>query len=187
MRLRRNAIHSHIDMTKAKTITTKGPTRTKRAKIENEISSEIRRVDAELIHVFREFSEPIARFGLFVVFFWFGLLKVLELSPASPLVRSLFEQTIPFMEYPSFMFLFGFYEMLIGIMFLLKGYEREVIPLLFVHMFTTFLPLFMLPSVTWISPFVPSLEGQYILKNLAIIAAAVGIAAHLHPLPRRKY
>jgi hypothetical protein len=30
----------------------------------------------------------------------------------------------------------------------------------------------------------PTLEGQYIIKNLVIIAAGIGIAAHLHPLPK---
>lgn len=150
------------------------------------VQKDIRRIDAELIHLFRELSEPMARFGIFVVFFWFGLLKVVGLSPASPLVRALFEQTIPYMQFPLFMVLFGLFEMLIGIMFLMKGYEREVIPLLFAHMFTTFLPLFLLPAIAWTAPFVPTLEGQYIIKNLVIIAAAIGIAAHLHPLPRRR-
>jgi len=29
---------------------------------------------------------------------------------------------------------------------------------------------------------VPTLEGQYIIKNLALIAVAIGIASHLHPM-----
>ncbi len=61
--------------------------------------------------------------------------------------------------------------------------ERLVIPLLALHMITTFMPLFLLPSITWAGFFVPTLEGQYIIKNLVIIAAAIGIAAQLHPLP----
>lgn len=148
---------------------------------------EMRKIDAEIIHFFRDVSEPIARIGLFVVFFWFGLLKVVNLSPASPMVQALFESTISFVSFPAFMFLFGLFEMLIGIMFLFRGYEREVIPLLFTHMLTTFMPLFFLPAMTWTGPFVPTLEGQYIIKNMAIIAAAIGIAAHLHPLPRRSF
>jgi len=46
------------------------------------------------------------------------------------------------------------------------------------------MPLILLPQVTWSGILVPTLEGQYIIKNLAIIAAAIGIAAHLHPLQR---
>ncbi|HEY1037046.1 MAG TPA: hypothetical protein VGE62_00525 [Candidatus Paceibacterota bacterium] len=149
------------------------------------MDKKIRKIDAEIIHFFRYISEPVARVGLFVCFFWFGALKVFDLSPASPLVESLFNRTVPFMTFPVFMVLFGVYEMVIGLMFLFKGYEREVIPLLFAHMVTTFMPLLLLPETTWVSFMVPSLEGQYILKNFVIIAAAVGVAAHLHPLPRR--
>lgn len=145
----------------------------------------ISHADASLIHFFRRVSIPLARFGLFVIFFWFGLLKVLGLSPASGLVQALFENTIHFMAFPTFLVLFGLFEMLIGILFLVRGVERIVIPLLFLHMITTFMPLFLLTQETWSGFMTPTLEGQYIIKNLALIAAAVGIAAHLHPLPKR--
>ncbi len=128
---------------------------------------------------------PIARFSLFVIFFWFGLLKAIGLSPAGPVVERLFNQTIPFMGFGTFLILFGLFECLIGILFLMRGAERVVIPLLFIHMITTGGPLFFLPEETWSGFLVPTLEGQYIIKNLAIIAAAVGIAAHLHPLKSR--
>jgi hypothetical protein len=52
---------------------------------------------------------PTARFGLFVVFFWFGILKVLGLSPASGLVQRLFEQTIPYMSFSTFLVAFGIF------------------------------------------------------------------------------
>lgn len=142
----------------------------------------IHNIDLKLIHFFRRVSMPIARFGLFVVFFWFGLLKVIGLSPASGVVQRLFEQTIPFMSFNTFLIGFGVFECLIGIFFLIRGLERLVIPLLFIHMITTFGPLFFLPSETWTGFLVPTLEGQYIIKNLVIIAAAIGIAAHLHPI-----
>lgn len=145
----------------------------------------LRTLDIEIIHFFRKVSEPVARFGLFVIFFWFGILKVIGVSPASPLVQSLFERTIPVVPFSLFLILFGLFEMVIGILFLFKGLERLVIPLLFLHMITTFLPLFLVPSVTWTSFLIPTLEGQYIIKNLVIIATAIGIASHLHPLKIR--
>jgi uncharacterized membrane protein YkgB len=145
---------------------------------------DIHRTDANVINFFRRVSIPLARFGLFVIFFWFGLLKVVGLSPASGLVQRLFESTIHFMPFATFLVAFGLFEMLIGILFLFKGTERVVIPLLFLHMVTTFMPLFFLQQETWSGFLVPTLEGQYIIKNLALIAAAVGIAAHLHPLPQ---
>lgn len=143
-----------------------------------------RTIDIHLIHFFRKISEPLARFGLLVVFFWFGFLKVVGLSPASPLVEALFEQTIPFMSFGTFIVLFGLLECLIGVLFVLRGAERIVIPLLFLHMITTLGPLVLLPAVAWNGPLIPTLEGQYIIKNIVIIATAVGIAAHLHPIKR---
>jgi uncharacterized membrane protein YkgB len=142
----------------------------------------LRTIDIKLIHFFRKISVPLARFGLFVVFFWFGALKVIGISPASGVVERLFESTIPFMSFATFLILFGLFECLIGILFLIRGAERVVIPLLFIHMVTTFGPLYFLPGETWSAFMVPTLEGQYIIKNLLIIATAVGIAAHLHPI-----
>jgi uncharacterized membrane protein YkgB len=143
--------------------------------------------DEKIIHFLRRISVPAARIALFVVFFWFGILKVLELSPAGPLVIQLLQRTIPFMNPELFLRLFGGYEMLIGLVFLIPKGERTAIALLVPHMIMTFGPLVLLPQVTWSGFMVPTLEGQYIIKNLVIIAAAFGIAAHLHPLhaPRR--
>lgn len=143
-----------------------------------------RTLDIKIIRFFRKVSMPMARWGLFVVFFWFGILKVLGLSPASAVVERLFESTVPFMSFATFIIVFGLFECLIGILFLKKGAERIVIPLLFIHMITTFGPLIFLPGETWSGFLVPTLEGQYIIKNLVIIAAAVGVAAHLHPKRR---
>jgi uncharacterized membrane protein YkgB len=145
------------------------------------LQSDLRSVDLSVIRFFRKVSMPLARFGLFVIFFYFGLLKVIGLSPASALVQQLFERTVHLMSFNTFIVLFGLFEMLIGVLFAIKGMERIVIPLLLLHMITTFLPLILLPEVTWSSFGVPTLEGQYIIKNLALIAAAAGIAAHLHP------
>ncbi len=78
---------------------------------------------------------------------------------------------------------FGLFEMTIGILFLFHSLERVVLSALAIHMFTTFMPLILLPEVTWSRPFVPTLEGQYILKNVVIIALAARMMARLHPKP----
>jgi uncharacterized membrane protein YkgB len=144
----------------------------------------IQSIDLQLISVFKKLSVPVARIALFVVFFWFGLLKVLgpEYSPASDLVKNLFEATIPFMTFETFFFLFGIFECVIGILFLIPKMERVVIPLLIIHLITTLGPLFLLPEVAWMGFMVPTLEGQYIIKNILIVSAMIGIAANLHPI-----
>lgn len=149
----------------------------------------LRTLDLELIHLFRRLSVPVSRFGLFLIFFWFGALKVIGLSPASPLVEALYHNSLglwlPFLPFPTFLIGFGIFECLIGVLFLIRGCERVVIPFLLLHMITTVMPLFLVPAATWTSFLVPTLEGQYIIKNVVVIATAMGIAAHLHPIRKR--
>jgi uncharacterized membrane protein YkgB len=147
---------------------------------------EVSTFDHAVIHFFRKISVPTARISLFIVFFWFGLLKVVGLSPAGALVHDLYNQTIPFVDFNMFYMAFALFECLIGILFLIPKATRIVIPLLLVHMITTLMPLVFLPAATWNGFLVPTMAGQYIIKNLIIIAAAVGIAAHMDPIPRRQ-
>jgi uncharacterized membrane protein YkgB len=141
--------------------------------------------DRYIITTLQRIAMPAARIALFIIFFWFGLLKVIGASPAGPLVSNLLEQTIPFISPATFIFLFGFFEMLIGILFLIPKMERLAILLLGVHMITTFGPLVFLRETSWQRFLVPTLEGQYIIKNVALIALAIGIAAHLKPMKRK--
>lgn len=127
---------------------------------------------------------PLARVALFIVFFWFGMLKLLGLSPANALVAAQLAMILPFWSFESFKFILGMVEMLIGVAFLFPRFERLAIALLIPHMIATFLPLILLPHISWQRAFVPTLEGQYIIKNLVIIALAFGLAAHLHPMRR---
>lgn len=129
---------------------------------------------------------PAARIALFTIFFWFGLLKVIDASPANPLVESLLQKTLPFISFESFIAGFGFYEMAIGLFFIIPGLERLAIALLVPHMIAAFLPLVFLSEITWKSFLIPTLEGQYIIKNFVIVALALGIGAHLHPLEKEK-
>jgi len=116
-----------------------------------------------------------ARVAVFIIYFWFGILKVIGLSPASGVVERLFNETVPLMPFSVFIILFGLFECLIGILFLMKGLEKTAFVLLIIHMVTTFGPLFFLPGETWQGFFVPTLEGQYIIKNLVIISTALFI------------
>lgn len=141
-------------------------------------------LDEKIIRFSSKAALPFARFALFVVFFWFGSLKVVGLSPASEMVEQLFLRTIPFMDFDLFLICFGLFECLIGILFLVRGAERVVIVLLAVHMGTTSGPLILLPQATWSGFLVPTLEGQYIIKNLLIIAIAIGIVSQVKPLKK---
>ena len=121
----------------------------------------------------------ISRVSLFVIYFWFGLLKVLGTSPANPLVEKLLERTLPFLTFDQFIVGLGVFEMAIGFLFLTGLFHRITLLLFTVHMVTTFMPLFLLMPVTWASPWVPTLEGQYIIKNIALIALVLNIYKRL--------
>lgn len=142
----------------------------------------ISKIDVHIIAWLRRYSFPLARVSLFVVFVWFGALKIAHTSPANPLVEELLSRTLPFLTFEKFILFFGIYEMLIGITFLVPKLERVAIALLIPHMITTVLPLILLPQITWQGFLTPTLEGQYIIKNCVIVALAFSIAARLQPM-----
>jgi len=148
------------------------------------MKSVIYKLDHYLIRRIRQASPSAARVALFIVFAWFGILKVIGTSPANPLVYELQQKTLPFLDFNTFVICFGIFEVFIGLTFLVRGWERLAIAVLSLHMVTTFLPLIFLPQVTWQGFLTPTLEGQYIIKNLLIIALAIGIAANLKPMKR---
>lgn len=146
----------------------------------------LQKFDSSLIAFLQKWQEPLARFAIFLVYFWFGLLKLFGMSPAGPLVHALFDQTISFVSFDAFYTFFSVFEMVIGVAFLIRGFERFAIFLLFLHLITTVLPLFFLPAITWQGFLIPTLEGQYIIKNILIVALALVIGARLAPLQFRK-
>ena len=70
------------------------------------------------------------------------------------------------------------WESLIGLGLILGIYMRATLLLLFVQMMGTITPLALFSSETFIRlPLVPTLEGQYIIKNLVLISAGLVIGA----------
>lgn len=88
------------------------------------------------------------------------------------------------MPFSVFYALFSVFEITIGILFLLRGFERVAIFLLGLHLITTALPLIFLPHIAWQALLVPTLEGQYIIKNVLIVASAVVIGSKLVPIAK---
>lgn len=119
----------------------------------------------------------MARIALFVIYAWFGALKVVGLSPASAMVEALLARTMPFFPFDIFIVLFGLFEILIGLLFFFPRLHKLALALFAFHILTTTIPLILMPSYIWTDPFTPTLEGQYIIKNLALLACAVFIAA----------
>lgn len=141
-------------------------------------------LDLKIIAFFKRIYIPAARFSIFLIFFWFGIIKLVGLSPASPLAEALTTQTIGMQYFDTLFILLSLMECIIGILFLFPKMTRIVIPLLLAHMVLVCSPLVILPAFVWQQPFVPTLEGQYILKNAVVVAVAIGIAASAQPLSK---
>lgn len=150
------------------------------------MKTKITDVDLKLIAFFKRSFIPVARVSIFIVFFWFGLIKLLGLSPASPLAKALIEQTVGLQYFDTLFIILALMECVIGILFLFPKATRVVIPLLLIHMLIVCSPLVMVPEYTWQSLMVPTLEGQYIIKNAVVVAVAIGIAASAQPLRTKK-
>ena len=144
----------------------------------------IKTVDLKIIDWFRRAYLPMARGAIFVVYFYFGALKLAGESPASPLAHALVNKTVGAAHFDTLFIILAIFECLIGVLFLFPKLTRVVIPLLLVHMVIVCSPLLVVPDLLFIKPFVPTLEGQYIIKNVAIIALAIGVAAQTRPLRR---
>jgi uncharacterized membrane protein YkgB len=140
--------------------------------------------DLRFISFLRRYHLWIARVALFVVFFWFGALKLLGASPAGPLAEALTTRTIGMQYFDVSFMILSLIECLIGILFLFPKAIRIVLPLLFLHMILVCSPLVLVPDLVWSAPFVPTLEGQYIIKNAVIVALAIAIASATKPLKR---
>lgn len=129
--------------------------------------------DRRLSGFMRRWGVLALRVSLAVIFVWFGILKPLGLSPAGPLVRATVGW-MPLLSPDGWVAVIGWWEVLIGVTFLFHRTIRIAIALLALQMGGTFLPLVLLPHVAFQTvPFVPTIEGQYIIKNLIIISAAL--------------
>ena len=115
------------------------------------------------------------RYSLGLIYIWFGILKPFGLSPAQELV----ENTVYWFDNPkTFVPILGWWEVAIGLSMCIKPLIRVSILLLFIQMPGTFLPLILLPEVCFNNfPFGLTLEGQYIIKNLIIISAALVVGS----------
>ncbi len=122
-----------------------------------------------------KFSLGFSRFALFLVYFWFGILKIVAESPANPLVQALLEKTLPFITFETFIICLGIFEMVIGLLFLVPKFSKIAMVLLAAHLVMVTMPLILLPDVAWQSFLVPTLEGQYMIKNILILAVVISI------------
>ncbi len=123
---------------------------------------------------------PVVRLSLAVVFLWFGALKFIPgMSPAEDLAARTIEQLSggavgPALSVP----VLAAWECLIGLGLLTGRFLRGTLLLLGLQMIGALTPLLLFPAETFTRfPYQPTLEGQYIIKNVVLIAAAMVVGA----------
>ena len=122
----------------------------------------------------------ILRVSLGIVFLWFGALKFFEgLSPATWLAgRTIEAITFGAVSAAPGVKILAAWEVLIGLGLLSGVWMRATLALLFVQMLGTMTPIFFFPNEVFTRvPYAPTLEGQYIIKNLVLVAAGIVIGA----------
>lgn len=116
-------------------------------------------------------TEPLSRISFFIVYFYFGTLKIVGASPATPLVKDLFKVTLSgILDFPTFYAFFTLFEILIGVLFLFPKLTKITFVLFFLHMLMVMSPLVLLGEQIWSEMGVLTIEGQYVLKDLILLS-----------------
>ncbi len=133
-------------------------------------------VESSVTDAVRPVTLPALRILLGVVFVWFGALKVLGVSPVAAIVSG----TLPWADPRATLVVLGGAEVAFGIA-LVSGYAlRMVLPLMAAHLAGTFLTFVMLPQLMFRhdDPLLLTESGEFVAKNLVLIAATVVLLCH---------
>ena len=138
------------------------------------------RVDVQVTNWMARFGIPFLRISLGIVFLWFGVLKFFPgLSPAQDLAtRTIAILTFGLIPSNLSILVLAAWESLIGVGLITGVFMRTTLFLLFLQMLGTITPIFFFPHEVFTRvPYAPTLEGQYIIKNIVLISAGLVIGA----------
>jgi uncharacterized membrane protein YkgB len=129
-----------------------------------------------VLAMLQRWSIPVLRVALGLVFIWFGALKALGVSP----VTTLIQETYSFLPIHPFLLILSAWEMLVGIGIILKRALRCVLILLGIHLAGTFVALWFNPPHFFVQgfPLFLTAEGEFVMKNLVLVASALVIAGY---------
>lgn len=125
----------------------------------------------------------ILRIALGVVFFWFGILKLFAVSP----VQEIIHQALPSLlgESQLFMFALAFVEILIGVAFLVNRYVKIAAFVMLGHLTIATVTVLFTQGFDPRFP-VLSIEGEFALKNIVLMAAGYVLIAEKTEKPKEK-
>ncbi|MDH3731841.1 MAG: YkgB family protein [Acidimicrobiia bacterium] len=137
-------------------------------------------IDETVITWLRRWSEPILRISVAIVFVWFGALKLFGVTPVADLVADTVYWFDPDWVVPAL----GVFEIAVGVGLAFSIAPRLVLALFALQMLGTFLVFVLQPEVAFQdgNPLLLTVEGEFVLKNLVLLAAGLVIGASV---PRR--
>lgn len=123
----------------------------------------------------RDFSLTLLRLSLGITFFWFGILKLFN---ASPIIETVKNSLPPMLgESQIFLFSLALLEMLLGIAFLANRFVRLASIIMIVHLLIASISVLLSQGFSPRFPIL-SLEGEFVVKNLVLIAAGFLLLSH---------
>ena len=148
-------------------------------RLENRLPARIRRpidrIDEAVSGFMERYGVTVPRIAVAVVFIWFGVLKVIDRSPVEGLVKD----TIYFLPEDTFFVVLGVWEIIIGVGLLVPVLLRLTLALFWLQMAGTFLSLIVVPDRAFQdgNPLLLDVTGEFIVKNLVLIAAGLVIGS----------
>ena len=129
------------------------------------------RLDAWMIGSMATYGIGVLRVVLGVVFVWFGLLKVIGRTPVAELVS----QTVYWIDPSWFVPVLGLWEVVVELGLAFAIALRVTLLLFWLQLAGTFLVLVLHPDVAFQqgNPFLLTTEGEFVIKNLVLIAAGL--------------
>ena len=140
------------------------------------LQARIENIDRSLTRLLARYSLTILRITVGIVFVWFGALKFFPgMSPAEHLIR----ESITFLSMDWFLPFLAALEVTIGFCYILGGkFLRVGVILMLGQMAGAMSPLVLRPDLIWAKfPFVWTLEGQYVFKDIVLVSVALVIGA----------
>ncbi|CAG0937532.1 hypothetical protein TFLX_06468 [Thermoflexales bacterium] len=140
------------------------------------LQASFKRLDEILTTGMARYGIWLLRLSLGLVFFWFGFLKFFPgLSPAQDLAaRTIYQLSFGSISPEAAVIILAVWECLIGLGLIFRVFMRATLLLLFLQMLGTFAPLILFPHEVFTHfPYAPTLEGQYIIKNIVLISAGL--------------
>ena len=142
--------------------------------------AQLNQLDKRITEWMAKYGPVLLRVSVGIVFLWFGFLKFFPgLSPAQELAgRTIEILSFGVVKPAASVPMLAALETIIGLGLIFGVTLRAVLFLLLFQMLGTLTPLFLFPSEVFTRvPYAPTLEGQYIIKNLVLISAALVIGA----------